>query len=71
MRSAIAGKVGGWQTLHDNADALGVDAGTFRELIDAVGKQRALLDEVHEYARARAFREDLETFNPQKEGDDR
>lgn len=73
MRSAIAGKVGGWQTLHDNADALGVDAGTFRELIDAVGKQRALLDEVHEYARARAFREDLETFNPQKNpgGEDR
>ena len=73
MRSAIAGKVGGWETLRDNADALGIDAGTFGELIDAAATQRGLLDEVHEYARSRAFRDDLATFNPQKNpgGEDR
>ncbi|MFL0447809.1 NAD-dependent epimerase/dehydratase family protein [Corynebacterium xerosis] len=67
MRAAVAAKLGGWETLRDNAEALGVDPHTFGKLREAADEQLALLDEVHAWARARAFREDLDTFNPNKD----
>lgn len=65
MRSAVIGKKGGWQTLRDNADLLGLDRQVFADLADNVDRQVQILDEVHAYARRRAFRTDLETFTPQ------
>jgi len=64
MRSAIMGKLGSWQTLRDNAHDLGLDASIFAELEDQAREQIALFDEVHAYARRRAFRDDRETFGP-------
>lgn len=64
MRSAVLGKRGGWQTLADNAELLGLDAQLFHELAEAALRQHEILDEVHAYARRRAFRDDRETFTP-------
>lgn len=64
MRSAVIGKLGGWQTLHDNAEDLGLDATIFAELQDQAQEQIKLLDEVHAYARQTAFRDDAQTFEP-------
>ncbi|MBK0419030.1 NAD-dependent epimerase/dehydratase family protein [Leucobacter sp. CSA1] len=64
MRSAVMGKLGVWQTLEDNAEDLGLDPAVFAELSESARSQIATLDTVHEYARERAFREDLETFEP-------
>lgn len=63
MRSAVVGKRGGWQTLADNAEELGLDPDVFHELAEKALQQHELLDEVHAYARRRAFREDRETFD--------
>ncbi|GAA1735488.1 hypothetical protein GCM10009809_33320 [Isoptericola hypogeus] len=57
MRSAVVGKLGGWQTLEEHADALGLDPVRFRELAELVQRQLATLDRFHEYARRRAFRD--------------
>ncbi|MCT1444862.1 NAD-dependent epimerase/dehydratase family protein [Corynebacterium sanguinis] len=62
MRSAVVGKIGGWEVLRDNAEHLGIDAGVFEALIDAAHGQLSLITEVHEYASATAFREDRETY---------
>ena len=64
MRSAVMGKKGVWQTLGDNAEHLGLNEDFFDELAASADKQAAILDEVHQYARGRAFRADLETFQP-------
>lgn len=65
LRSAVLGKRGGWQTLADNAEDLGLDAETFHELAEQALHQHERLDEVHAFARRRAFRVDLETHTPQ------
>ena len=65
MRSAVIGKKGGWETLRDNAQLLGLDKQVFTDLVENVDRQVAVLDQVHAYARRRAFRTDLETFTPQ------
>jgi len=57
MRSAVVGKLGGWQTLEEHADDLGLDPAQFRGLVELVQRQLATLDRLHEYARRRAFRE--------------
>ncbi|GGI11263.1 NAD-dependent epimerase/dehydratase family protein [Isoptericola cucumis] len=57
MRSAVVGKLGGWQTLEEHADELGLDPVTFGDLAQRVERQLATLDRLHEHARRRAFRE--------------
>ena len=64
MRSAVLGKKGVWQTLRDNSEHLGLNEDFFDELVASADKQAAVLDQVHQYARGWAFREDLETFQP-------
>ena len=64
MRSAVLAKKGGWETLRDNADLLGLDKQVFADLVENVDRQAAVLDQVHAYARRRAFRTDKETFTP-------
>ena len=63
MRSAVIGKLGMWQTLEDNAEALGLDAEHFREFAQNAEHQREVLDTVHIYARNRAFRRDLAVYD--------
>lgn len=70
MRSAVAGKRGAWQTLADNADHLGLDPEVFRELTETARRQHEALDEVHAYARRRAFREDGDAFDARPPQDD-
>ncbi|QGU04252.1 NAD-dependent epimerase/dehydratase family protein [Corynebacterium comes] len=62
MRSAVAGKLGGWQTLREHAPELGLDREVFDRLIEATHRQLSTLDGVHEYARQRALRDDRDTF---------
>lgn len=57
MRSAVVGKLGGWQTLEEHAGELGLDPAQFRELAERAQRQLATLDRLHEHARRRAFRE--------------
>ncbi|GAA4284431.1 hypothetical protein GCM10022261_19620 [Brevibacterium daeguense] len=64
MRSAVMGKLGVWQTLEANSELLSLDPQVFVDLADRTRRQAEVLDEVHEYARKRAFREDRETFTP-------
>jgi UDP-glucose 4-epimerase len=64
MRSAVVGKLGVWQTLEDNSELLSLDPQVFVDLADRTRRQAEILDEVHEYARKRAFRDDRETFTP-------
>lgn len=63
MRSAVIGKLGMWQTLEDNAEALGLNAQQFREFAQKAEGQREVLDTVHSYARSRAFRRDLAVYD--------
>lgn len=63
MRSAIMGKLGMWQTLRDNADALGLAAEVFDDLAENSRRQLRTLDAVHDYARTRAFRSDSEVHD--------
>ncbi|WP_434591283.1 NAD-dependent epimerase/dehydratase family protein [Brevibacterium sp. 1718] len=63
MRSAVVGKLGMWQTLEDNAEALGLDAQQFRAFAQKAEHQRGVLDSVHGYARSRAFRRDLAVYD--------
>lgn len=62
LRSAVAGKIGGWEVLRDNAKHLGVKAEVFDELIEAAHGQLRLISDIHEYASATALRADRETF---------
>ncbi|GGA71280.1 hypothetical protein GCM10011490_22440 [Pseudoclavibacter endophyticus] len=64
MRSAVVGKLGGWQVLRDHAELLELDPGVFDDLANSVSRQVETLDHVHAYARQRAFRTDRETFRP-------
>lgn len=64
MRSAVLAKKGGWETLRDNAELLGLDKQVFADLAENVDRQVAVLDQVHAYGRRRAFRTDKETFTP-------
>lgn len=63
MRSAVVGKLGMWQTLEDNAEALGLDADQFSDLVQKAEHQRGVLDRVHSYARCRAFRRDRDVYD--------
>ena len=65
LRCAVIGKRGGWQTLAENADELGLDATVFHELAEQALRQHEQLDEVHAHARRRAFRADRGTRTPQ------
>ncbi|WP_233275968.1 NAD-dependent epimerase/dehydratase family protein [Isoptericola variabilis] len=56
MRSAVLAKIGGWQTLREHADELGLDPEQFAELVEVARGQITVLDRFHEYARTRAFR---------------
>lgn len=69
MRSAVMGKLGGWQTLQDHAAELNLDPEVFQKLQDSAWEQISALDDVHAYARRHAFREDRDTFDPH-EGED-
>ncbi|WP_338068171.1 NAD-dependent epimerase/dehydratase family protein [Antribacter gilvus] len=57
MRSAVLGKIGGWQTLREHAGDLGLDPTQLDELVDGARGQIEMLDRFHQYARERAFRE--------------
>lgn len=57
LRSAVTGKLGGWQTLTDLAEPLGLDRRRMAELVDQSRRQVETLGEVHEYLRVRALRE--------------
>lgn len=65
MRSAVAGKLGVWQTLQEHAPQLALDPDVFARLVEASYRQIETLDGVHEYARARALRDDRDTFRDQ------
>lgn len=56
MRSAVAGKLGGWQTLTELSDDLGLPAGLFAALADRARAQAATLEELHGRVAAEAFR---------------
>ncbi len=56
LRSAVLGKIGGWQTLGEHAEELGLDPAQFAELTDLAHRQLEMLDRFHEYVRRRAFR---------------
>ncbi|GAB2476619.1 hypothetical protein GCM10027063_17070 [Promicromonospora xylanilytica] len=56
MRSVVVGKIGGWRTLREHADELGLDAEQVDDLIDQGLRQVETFDRFHAYARARAFR---------------
>lgn len=56
MRSAVLGKIGGWQTLREHADEIGLSREQFTELIERAEAQIEMLDRLHAYARERAFR---------------
>jgi UDP-glucose 4-epimerase len=56
MRSAVLGKISGWQTLLEHADDIGLDATQLDELIEHADQQIEMLERFHEYVRERAFR---------------
>ena len=62
MRSAVSGKLGGWETLREHAQGLGLDGQVFDDLIDSSHRQLETMEKVHAYARERAFRDDRDTF---------
>lgn len=59
MRSAVLGKIGGWQTLREHADEIGLDATQLDELVAQADRQVEMLERFHAYARERAFRNRL------------
>lgn len=56
MRSAVAGKLGLWQTLQANAEDLRLDAQELEVLIDQTRRQADNLERLHEYARLSSIR---------------
>lgn len=57
LRSAVTGKLGIWQTLHDLAEPLGLDRVHLGELVEQSRRQVETLHEVHAWLRVRALRE--------------
>lgn len=55
MMSAVTGKQHGWNTLVDISDALGVPSETFEQLAEDALRQYRILEQVHDFARKRAF----------------
>ncbi|WP_149204736.1 hypothetical protein [Actinotalea subterranea] len=55
-RSAVAGKLGLWQTLDGLGEASGMAPGRSARLVDQTAAQLEALTEVHAYVRARALR---------------
>ena len=55
MRSAVLGKLGGWETLQELAPELGLEPATFVGLAADSRSQIETLSRVHEYARHNAF----------------
>ena len=64
MMGAVTAKKHGWTVLRGFTEALGVPPEVFDELSAAADHQRDALEQVHRYARERAFRHDRETFVP-------
>lgn len=64
MQGAVTAKRQGWKVLAEHARDLGVPRGVFEELADAATEQLESLEEVHSYARGRAFRTTETTFVP-------
>ena len=62
MRSAVNGKIGGWETLREHAAGLQLDPQVFDDLIASSHRQLEILERVHAYARERALRDDSDTF---------
>lgn len=62
LRSAVQGKLGGWETFREHATDLGLDPQVFEQLIEAAHQQLVTLEGIHEYARKRALRDDRDTF---------
>ena len=62
MRSAVSGKLGGWETLREHAEGLQLDPQVFDDLIASSRRQLETLERVHAYARERALRDDRDTF---------
>ncbi|MDR7385670.1 NAD-dependent epimerase/dehydratase family protein [Promicromonospora iranensis] len=56
IRSAILARIGGWQTLREHADDIGLDPDQLDGLIDLDHRQLELFDRFHAYLRQRAFR---------------
>ncbi|WP_153504603.1 hypothetical protein [Cumulibacter manganitolerans] len=56
MRSAVLGKIGGWQTLRTYSDALEISTEQVDALITIARRQIDDLSELHEWVRERAFR---------------
>jgi nucleoside-diphosphate-sugar epimerase len=56
MRAAVLAKIGGWQTLREHADEIGLDPVQLDELIAQAQQQIDTLARFHAYARERAFR---------------
>ncbi|MFD2795025.1 NAD-dependent epimerase/dehydratase family protein [Promicromonospora vindobonensis] len=56
LRAAVVGKIGGWRTLRDHADQIGLDTGQLDELIDLDLRQLDTIERFHAYARERSFR---------------
>lgn len=56
LRSAVTGKLGIWQTLHELADELDLDPARLAGLVAQTEEQIRTLDSVHRYVRARALR---------------
>ena len=63
MRSAIIGKLGLWQTLAANAEAWGLAAAEFDELVARAHAQLETLDDIHAYLCTRALRADGDAFD--------
>lgn len=62
MRSAVSGKLGGWETLREHAAGLNLDPQVFEDLIASSHRQLEMMEKVHAYARERALRDNRETF---------
>ena len=62
MRSAVVGKLGGWQTIREHAEDLQLDPQVFEDLIASSHRQLETLDRVHAYARQRALRDNRDTY---------
>ncbi|MBC7289833.1 MAG: hypothetical protein H5T83_00680 [Actinotalea sp.] len=56
LRSALVGKLGGWQVLEDLAPDLGLDRARMAELRARTLEQVATMDEVHAAVRSRVLR---------------
>jgi nucleoside-diphosphate-sugar epimerase len=55
-RSAALGRIGCWQTLHEHAAEIGLDAEQLDGLVDLDRRQVELFDRFHAFLRQRAFR---------------